>query len=93
MNQQAWLRLGFDTITLAFEAQAVIGLRLMKLALGDKAALHESQLMLREKMEAFADLQGRAVSGWMGLTPQLTPRGTIAHVRRKIRANRKRLSR
>ncbi|MDY0871500.1 hypothetical protein [Dongia rigui] len=93
MNQKTWLRLGFDAMTLAVEAQTVIALRLMKIALGDQAALAESQLMVREKMEALSALQTRALTGWMGLSPQLTPRATVAHVRRKVRANQKRLSR
>lgn len=91
MTPQTWLRLTFDLAALAAEAQSVILLRSLKLALGDRAAVQESQLMLQEKLDALTALQLRAFYGWLGLSPHLTPRGTIGHLRRKVRANRKRL--
>lgn len=91
MNPKDWLRLTLDLAALTLEAQGVIYLRTLKLATGDRTAMRESQLMLEEKLDALTALQLRAVYGWLGLTPQLTPQATVGHLRRKVRANRKRL--
>ncbi len=91
MNPKDWLRLTLDLAALTLETQSVIYLRTLKLATGDRAAVRESQLMLQEKLDALTALQTRAVYGWLGLSPQLTPQATVGHLRRKVRANRRRL--
>jgi len=78
---------------LGFEAQTVIGLRLAKIARGDAAAWAEANLMVAEKAQAMAELQTRAVLAVVAGGPPVTPRNALAHYRRKVRANRKRLSR
>lgn len=93
MTPTAWTRLIFDLVALTVEAQSVIALRCAKLALGDRAAMAESQLMLQEKLDALRALQLRAFQGWLGVSPQLTPQATVGHLRRKVRANRRRLGR
>ena len=78
---------------LGFEAQTVIGLRLARIARGDTAAWAEANLMVAEKAQAMADLQTRAVLSAVAGGPAVTPRNTLALYRRKVRANRRRLSR
>ena len=64
----------------------MIGLRAMKLATGTASA-DETSRMVSEKIEAAMALHLRALTGDVG------PATTVAHYRRKVRANRRRLSR
>ena len=91
-STNSWFGLAFDTFQLGLEAQTVVGLRLAKLAQGDAAALVEANLMVAEKAQALAELQTRLALSAIG-GPQVTPRHALAHYRRKVRANRRRLSR
>ncbi len=93
MKTTNWASIGFDTWLLGFEAASVIGLRTLKIAAGGTAAVREADLMLREKLEATAQLQMRVATGTLGRTPAAAARGTVAHYRKKVRANRRRLAR
>jgi hypothetical protein len=86
-----WLRIGLDAWSLGLEASSVIGLRLMKIAAGGAAAEEETRLMFREKFEAGWAIQGKAITGELGLTPQSAATRTLAHYRGKVRSNRRRL--
>jgi hypothetical protein len=86
-----WLRLGVDAWALGLEASSVIGLRTLKLAAGGPAADTEAKRMVEEKVAAAAELQRLAMFGALGLTPQRAAAKTVAHYRRKVRANQKRL--
>ena len=88
-----WISLGWDAWNLSLEASSVIGLRTLKLAAGGAAAQEETDRMIREKVEAGFSLQAKAMSGALGLTPAAIASRTLAHYRRKVRANRRRLSR
>lgn len=88
-----WVRLGFDSWLLGIEAANVMGLRTMALAAGDANALREANLMVREKIDAARDLHLKAATGALGLTPSRAAQNTVAHYRRKVRANRRRLTR
>lgn len=88
-----WFELGMDTYALAVEAQAVVALRMMKFAAGGPAAAIEAQQMISEKLIAAAEVQTKAASAILSGTSHLTPARTLAHYRRKVRANRRRLSR
>ena len=92
-GRNPWLGLGVDAWALSFEASTVIGLRMMKLAAGGAAAQTEASLMLSEKIEAGMALGVQAMTGGLGATPQLAAARTLKHYRRKVRANRRRLSR
>lgn len=92
MTYRKWAALGFDTWTLAFEAQGVIASRLSKIARGDAAALAETELMVREKLEAGAALMTMALTGAMGATPYSGARRTVSHYRKAVRKNRRRLA-
>jgi hypothetical protein len=48
--------------------------------------------MIEEKATAAFELHAMAWRGAFGLTPPLTSRKALAHYRRKVRANRRRLT-
>jgi hypothetical protein len=79
---KSWLNM----MMLAGEAQQVIWLRTMKLALGGAKAEREAKLMVSEKI---ASAQIETLKFMMGGSLETTTK----NVRRKVRANRKRLSR
>jgi len=76
----------WDVAMLAAEAQQVIWLRLLKLAAGGPAAHVEAQRMMSEKPAAV--LQAAA-----GLAMGDTSAKMVKRYRKKVRANRRRLSR
>jgi hypothetical protein len=84
----------FDLSRLAFESNMVIGLRMMTLAAGDGKALREAQLMTSEKMQAAAAIMvENAFALASGKSMESIGRSSIAHYRKKVRANQRRLSR
>jgi hypothetical protein len=62
--------------------------RSLKLARADRRAWDEFQLMVTEKAQATVQLQVRLLTGGLGADPA---RGALDHVRKKVRANRRRL--
>lgn len=88
-----WTRLTFDAWRLTMEANAVIAQRALLFATGGAGAQAEASRMLSEKIDAGLALQALAFTGGLGATPQQAARKTLAHYRRKVRANRRRLSR
>lgn len=70
----------------------MVGLRLMKIAAGGPEADKEARRMVSEKVAAGLSLQTKAMSGALGLSPPAIAAHTLAHYRRKVRANRRRLS-
>jgi len=87
-----WLRLNFSMMQLGAEASGVMALRMMKLAGGGAAAAAEAELMLSEKVLATAEVQRKAWAAAFAGASHLTPQRTVALYRRKVRANRRRLS-
>jgi hypothetical protein len=88
-----WMKLTMEAAEMAFEAQAVIGLRMLKLAAGGAAAEAEAGRMVSEKIIA-ATMAQAEMAGAL-LTGQAAHRGpgrALAHYRRKVKANRRRLS-
>ncbi|MBA2920998.1 hypothetical protein GON01_03345 [Sphingomonas sp. MAH-20] len=73
----AWFSVGADVWLLCFEA----------------AAHAEAQRMVGEKMAALFELQQLAFAGKLGETAPDAVGKTIAHYRRAVRANRRRLTR
>lgn len=89
----AWgTSLAFDTWSLGLEASSVIGLRMMKLAAGGPAAQAEAELMVSEKVTASMMLPMLAMTGQLGATGPAVASKSVAHLRRKVRANRRRLA-
>lgn len=91
-RRNPWIHLSMEGWRLGAEAGAVIGLRSMKIAAGGKAAEAEAALMIEEKLQAATALQMMALTGGLGATPHRAAAKTISHLRRKVRANRRRLS-
>lgn len=87
-----WIGIGFDAWRLGVEASTVVGLRTLRLAQGGEAARLEAERMLNEKVEAGIALQSLAMTGGLGLTPARASARTLAHYRRKVSANRRRLT-
>lgn len=91
-RRNPWFELGMDAFALGVEAQAVVALRMMKFAAGGPAAASEATQMISEKLIAAAEIQAKVANGLLSGTSHLTPARTVAHYRRKVRANRRRLS-
>lgn len=86
-----WINAGFDAWSLGWEAAAVIGLRSVKIAKGGIEAQRETELMVAEKVAAAVELQMAMMTGALGTNPASASRKALAHYRRKVRANARRL--
>jgi len=75
----------FAFAMLAFEAQAVVQLRLLKLALGGPAAQAEASQMISEKISASIEAGGSLMLG-------ASPDAVIARYREHVAENTKRLT-
>lgn len=89
----AWFRAGVDAWSLGMEASTVIGLRMAKLAAGGPDAAREAELMLSEKIRAGFELQAELATAPFGFTPLGGTQKAVRHYRRKVAANRRRLTR
>ena len=82
----SFIKMGMDWTMLALEAQQVIALRMTRLALGSPAAAaRETRRMVSEKAVA-------AVETGLHLATGGSPDKVVRHYRRKVQANRDRLS-
>jgi hypothetical protein len=93
MSRNPWLRFGVNAWYLGLEASSVIALRMLKIAAGGVAAEVEARRMVSEKIEAGLALQALALTGGLGQTSDSAAKKMVAHYRRKVRANRRRLAR
>jgi hypothetical protein len=82
---QKWMKLTVDASMLVLESQQVIGLRLMKLTSGGRAASREATHMVTEKVAAFGEAAVKVATGG-------TTHAVIKGYRKKVRANRRRLT-
>jgi hypothetical protein len=64
----------------------------LKIAAGGAPADMEARRMVSEKVEAGIALQTLALTGGLGFSAPHAASKAIAHYRRKVRANRRRLS-
>lgn len=84
----------FDLARLGADAWTVVGLRLSKLAAGGPAAAFEAQRMVTEKAMAAVDAQfAAALALASGATHHAAGRTALAGYRRRVNANRRRLTR
>ena len=90
-RKNPWVGIGLDAWRLGLEASTVIGLRTLKIAQGGAAGEAEAERMVREKMEAGLALQALALTGGLGASPASASARTLAHYKRKVSANRRRL--
>ena len=70
----------------------MIGLRTWAIAQGGVAAQAESERMVTETIRAGLALGAMALDGRLGATPASASARTLAHYRRKVSANRRRLT-
>jgi len=89
-DRNPWLQISLDAWSLGMEASTVMGLRTLKLAVGDTA---EAQRMFSEKLDAAFDLQRMAMTGGLGMSAEAAASRTLTHYRRRVKANVRRLSR
>jgi hypothetical protein len=75
-----------DAAMLSFEAQHVMALRMMRLARGGKRARAEASLMVAEKVS-------ESIAAATTLLTGGSSEAVMAKVRRRVRANSRRLSR
>jgi hypothetical protein len=83
----------FEAWQFAAEAQQVIALRMMRFLQGDASSGPEAALMVTEKMAAAAEAHGAAAAALLGGQSLHTALQRAATpYRRRVRANRRRLS-
>ena len=87
-----WLRLATNAWWLGVEASSVVLARGAKIAAGGAKGKAEARRMVREKIDAGFQLQKKALKGELGLTAQTATAKTLAHYRRKVRSNQRRLA-
>ena len=92
MLRNPWFRFGVNAWSLGIDASSVIALRTLKIAVGGVTAEVEARRMVSEKIEAGSALQALALTVGLGLTAQRAATKMLAHHRRKVRANRRRLA-
>ena len=72
---KSWVKLSSDAALLGFEAQQVIGLRLLRIAAGGEAASIGSERMVTEKIAAFSE--AAAISEIMAYDPRPATRPSL----------------
>jgi hypothetical protein len=90
----AFWRNWFDAGRFALDTQCVITLRMMRLASGGPSVAAETQRMIAEKVGALAAAQvAGALSLASGKNAGIAAKRALAPIRRRVRANRRRLAR
>lgn len=89
-----WAALATQAALVGWEAQAVIALRLLRLAAGGGRGRAEAQRMVAEKLAAAVEAQAAAVAATIeGRRPPRAGNKALGVYRKRVRANRRRLSR
>jgi hypothetical protein len=89
----SWWDLSWATFQMGIEAQEVIALRMMKFATGGDLSGLEAQRMVTEKAHAVMQTQFDIARSMMDGSMEDAPGRAVERYRRKIRANRRRLTR
>ena len=88
-----WLMLAAEAAQLGFDAQHVVALRIMRWATGGASGHAEAQRMMTEKSAALLEAQFAAAGALAGGKSAVVARKVLAVYRRRVRANKRRLSR
>jgi hypothetical protein len=89
----SWIKLSLNTARLAWEAQNVIALRLMRLAAG-RIGPTEAGLMITEKIAAATEVHAVATTFALeGGNGHTAAKKIINVYKKRVRANKRRLSR
>jgi hypothetical protein len=91
-RKNPWAGMAWDAWAMGLEASSVIGLRTLKIAAGGAAAQAEINLMVGEKVTAAMTLPMLAMTGQLGADAPAMAARSLSHLRKKVRANRRRLS-
>ncbi|TCM19822.1 hypothetical protein EDF56_103466 [Novosphingobium sp. PhB165] len=85
-----WMKLAQESYWLWADSMMVIGMRTSDMMTGQGSS-HENMRMVTEKVEANAELAAKLF--WGGpIAPEKAARKAVRHYRKRVRANRKRLS-
>jgi hypothetical protein len=88
-----WLSLGWQSARLGLEMQQVVALRLAKIAGGGASAQREATLMVTEKIGALAEAQAVMLRACGTGDADRAAKRLLALYSRRVKANRRRLSR
>lgn len=89
-----WLDLSFKAFQLGMESQSVIALRMMRLASGGRRSQTEASRMVSEKAAAAVEAQIQVAAGILtGQKDHVIAGKALKVIRKRVRANRRRLSR
>ncbi|MGJ3264236.1 MAG: hypothetical protein ACFE0R_13470 [Salinarimonas sp.] len=91
--QRPWFDLWLASARLGLESQAVVGLRLFGMATGAVPAAREAGLMVPEKLGALADAHYLVARAALTGRGPATAEDVVRIYRRRVRANRRRLTR
>ena len=92
MVDKRWNLLAYDSWKLALDASAVIWLRMGRFAMFDPDSVAEFNRMVGEKVESAFTLQVRTLTGGLGTNQLDVARASVKHYRKKVSANRRRLT-
>jgi len=84
--------LWFECAALCQDAAQVIAMRSWMIASHDRKAASESERMVTEKLDALFDIGMSLALGKWGMDPVGQARGATGQLRKKVQANRRRLS-
>lgn len=90
--RQSLTHLAFGSAMLAIESQQVIALRLTKMAFGGANAAREVDLMVSEKVQAMTQSSEVLINAVLAGTADGGAGKILSLYRKKVRANRKRLT-
>jgi hypothetical protein len=86
-----WIKLAHDSYWLWAESMMVMGMRTTDMMTG-RGSNRENVLMVTEKLQANAELAIKLATGGL-TTPEKTAHKAVRHYRKRVTANRRRLSR
>ena len=89
-----WFALSLKTVQMGMEAQSVIALRMLRMAAGGARAEAEAGRMVTEKVVAAGEAQVAAAAATLRGHKKHVVAGKVLNTyRKRVRANRRRLSR
>ena len=89
-----WLQLSLKAVEMGMEAQSVIALRMLRLATGGARRMEaEASRMVTDKVAAAEAQAVAAVSALSGRSPHVVVSKAPRVVKKRVRANKRRLSR
>jgi hypothetical protein len=86
-----WFDLSLNAMKLGLESQTVIALRMMQASVGGPKAQQELSLMVSEKIQACFEVSGQMMGAGLDVLGPGPSSRAVTHMRRKVRANRRRL--